>query len=155
MRRLLTAAVLAVSLPMALTVVAGSAPAAAQSADSTHSTGTVTCTQLSGTFSGTAILSHCTPHSKGTGSLSGAASALLYGGTVTWEPAGRVMGLTVTVRSPGQGRCRAGSTEELASGSVTGGWTGHARAKSPVSIEACLTSVGSRLSLVKGSVARL
>jgi hypothetical protein len=149
MRRfmIVAATALALSVPTSVAVVATSTPAFAAS--------TVRCTQLSGTLSGNVTLSGCTPHSKSSRSVTGAASSLLYGGTVTWRPSGRQTTVRLIVKSPGQGSCRKGSTEEDATGSVTGGSSTYARKGSPVSIRACFARQGGTLSLVRKSAAVL
>ncbi len=154
MRRILmaAAAATALSVPVATVVVtSGSSPAFAASS--------LTCKKLTGTATSTVTISKCSPLTKAEKktykSATGSSASLATGGTITWSTSGAttVIGKP-TVTSPGQGRCKKGSTEEDATGTVTGGTAAVTNAGDTFAADVCVTSSGA-LSLVKGTVASL
>ncbi len=149
MRRifLAAAAVGALSIPATVAVVGNAAPAFASSS--------LTCSKLVGTATGTVTISKCTPLSKADKKLykaaTGSSATLASGGAITWSSSGNTTVLNKpAVSSPGQGGCKKGSTEEDATGAVTGGTATVTHAGDVVSGRVCLSSTGA-LTLVKGT----
>jgi len=144
MRRLLVAAAVSgvLAVPVSAVVIGGGSSAWAGS--------TVTCATLKGTDTGTVTISSCKPTNAQYKTLSGKASKLATGGALTWAPSKKttiVGGLTTT--SPGQGACPKGSTEEISTGTVTGGTATYTHVGDTVSSKVCLK--GKTLSLLKGT----
>ena len=139
MRRLMLA-VAALAVPISATAVGfgGSAGAASP----------VSCTKVTGTTTGSLTFKGCGTLGKG----SAPAASLASGGTITWK--GKKSGSTtfsVTVTSPGQGGCSAGSTEYDATGTVTADTSGKVGVGSAVSGRACGSGSGA-ITLVKHTV---
>lgn len=108
----------------------------------------VSCSKVSGTETGTLTFKGCGTLGKG----SAPAASLASGGTITWK--GKKSGTTtfsVTVSSPGQGGCVAGSTEYDATGTVTADTSGKVGIGSAVSGRACVSGSG-KITLVKHTV---
>ena len=148
MRRLFMAATLAATLAVPATLVATSSPAFAASS--------ITCKKLSGTITGTITISKCKPKApKGEKdkTLSGQAANLAAGGTLTWAPSGKttIVGSPNTT-SPGQGACKAGSTEYDSTGTVTGGTSTYTHAGDAFSSKDCVDGSGN-ITLLKGTTA--
>jgi hypothetical protein len=106
-----------------------------------------TCTKVSGNVGTTITVKGC---GGGLGKGSATGATLASGGTIVWK--GHNKGSTtvgnVSVTSPGQGACKAGSTEEDFTGTVTAN-TSHAKIlNSTVSGKACVDASGN-ISLVK------
>jgi hypothetical protein len=143
------AATAALAVPTSVAVVGSSAPAWAASS--------ITCTSVKGTISGSVTISKCSPETKAQKKTDKSASApsvsLATGGTLTWTTSGLTTVTSLTVTSPGQGACPAKSTEEDATGTVTGGTSDLTHVGDTVSVKACLK--GSKISLLKGTTAAL
>ena len=143
MRRLLLAVAVssALAVPVSAVVIGGGSAWAGSS---------VTCAKLTGSITGKVTISSCSPANSQYKTLSGTATKLASGGTLTWAPSKKttiVGGLTTT--SPGQGKCPKGSTEEDSTGSVTGGTATYTHVGDTVSSKTCLK--GKTLSLLKGT----
>jgi hypothetical protein len=111
----------------------------------------VSCSSIKGTISGTITIGKCTPASKLNKSASGAAATLMSGGSLTWSPIGKTTIISSSsLTSPGQGDCKAGSTQYNDSATVTGGTSTYTQVGDPVSAALCVTGTGS-VSLVKGT----
>jgi hypothetical protein len=109
----------------------------------------VQCTKVSGTTSGTMVLSRCTPPST---TDKTASSVGIAGGTFTWAKSQRTTVANLDpITSPGRGACSLGSTEEDITGTVAGGTSTYTVVGSPISASICVSSLG-KLSLVKGTV---
>jgi hypothetical protein len=153
MRRVLLAAATAVALsvPASVAVVGNSSPAFASSS--------LTCKSMTGTITTTVTISKCNvPRGDGKtyAKATGKASSLAVGGTLTWSSSKKttIIGKP-TVTSPGQGRCASGSTEEDATGSVTGGTAVVTKAGDTFAADVCLNNSTGALSLVPGTTASL
>ena len=137
-RMMLVVAALAIPVAAATVGLAGSAGASAP----------VSCTKVTGTTTGTLTFKGCGTLGKG----SAPAASLGTGGTITWK--GKKSGTTtfsVTVSSPGQGGCKAGSTEYDATGTVSADTSGKVGVGSAVSGRACVDASGN-VTLVKHTV---
>ena len=142
MRRFATVALTAVALAIpSATLVGIAAPAGAVS----H----VTCTALTGTTSGTVTVSKCTPASTTYKTVTGTSLKLALGGTLKWAPSGKttIVGKP-TLNTKGKA-CPKGSTEEVATGKVTGGTSTYTKKGDVFSASVCLT--GSKVNILKGS----
>ena len=149
MRRLLMAATVAAAFAVPAGLVLTSSPASAASS--------VTCKKLSGTITGTITISKCTPKApKGEKdkTLSGQATGLATGGSLTWSPSGKTttVGKPVTT-SPGQGKCPTGWTEYISSGTVTGGTATYTHAGDTFSSDDCVNNSTSVIAILKGTTA--
>ena len=113
---------------------------------------------MTGTITTTVKISKCNvPNgdAKTYASASGKASSLAEDGTLTWSTSKKttVIGKP-TLTSPGQGRCVSGSTEEDATGSVTGGTAVVTKTGDTFAADVCISSAGA-ISLVPGTDATL
>ena len=107
----------------------------------------VQCAKLGGSAAGPVTISKCTPKS----SANKSAVSPTLAGTFTWSGSAlttvdSLNGLT----SPGQGGCKAGSTEYDISGIVTGGTSTYTTVGDTIAARLCRNSSGT-LSLVKGT----
>jgi hypothetical protein len=152
MRRLIlvVAAVATVALPTSIAVVAAAPQAGA--------TVTLTCAKLKGTTNGPVTASKCAV-SKADKKLykkltAPSAISLATGGTLTWSSSGQ----TVTIGSPalssGSGHCPSKDTEEIATGTVTGGTSAVTHAGDSFRVDVCISSKG-KISNAKGTVVDL
>jgi hypothetical protein len=144
------ATVVALSVPASVALVGSSSPAFASSS--------LTCKSMTGKITTTVTISKCNVpkgDAKTYAKASGKASALAVGGTLTWSSskATTVIGKP-TVTSPGQGRCASGSTEEDATGSVTGGTAVVTKTGDTFAADVCISSAGA-ITLVPGTTASL
>jgi hypothetical protein len=148
MRRMFVAVAAAATLAVpAAAFLATSSPATASSS--------VSCKKVTGSISGTITMKSCTPKDKNNKSLSGIATQLATGGTLTWSPSnGTTIVGNINTTSPGQGGCKNGSTEYDTTGTVTGGTSTYTHVNDTLTSRTCVTSKG-KLSLVKGTVATL
>jgi len=138
MRRLIlmVAAVATVAVPTSIALVAQAPPAFASVS--------LTCAKLKGTTNGPVTAKKCsvTKADKKLYKTLTAPSAidLATGGTLTWSSSGQ----TVTVGSPAlsspSGNCPSKDTEELATGTVTGGTSTITHAGDTFRAEVCITS---------------
>jgi len=118
-----------------------------------------TCSKVSGNAASTITLKKCnfvTGKDKTNKSLSGQATSLAGGGTLTWSPSGQ----TTTIGPPsftaeGQGACKKNNTEYVASGTVVGGSSTHTQAGDTFSAQVCLNNKNNKISIVKGTVVDL
>ncbi len=151
-RRLImvVAAVATVAVPSSIALVTQAPPAFASVS--------LTCAKLKGTTSGPVVVKKCSV-SKANKKLyktltAPSAISLATGGTLTWSSSGQ----TVTVGSPAlsspTGNCKPKDTEELATGTVTGGTSTVTHAGDSFRAEVCITSKG-KISLAKGTVVSL
>ncbi len=153
MRRIIIAiaATAALAVPTSVAVVGGSAPAFAASS--------ITCGSVKGTITGSVAISKCLPLTKAQKktdkSASAPAASLATGGTLTWTSSGLTTVTSLSVASPGQGVCAAGSSEYDASGTVTGGNSDITHVGDTVSVKACVKSKGGKISLAPGTRASL
>jgi hypothetical protein len=152
MRRLIlvVAAVATVAVPTSIAVVALAPPATAAVS--------LTCSKLSGTTNGPVTAKKCSviKADKKTYKSLTAPSAidLATGGTLTWSSSGTttVIGAP-TVTSP-TGNCPTKDTEELATGTVSGGTSAVTHAGDTFRAEVCISSKG-KIKLAKGTVVDL
>jgi hypothetical protein len=116
MRRLLTVAAAAA----ALSIPASVASVGLVSSGSAFAATGITCKGLAGTITGNITISKCTPSGGAKyATASAPASSLATGGKITWKSSGATTTVSLTVTSPGKGKCAAGSTEYDATGKVT------------------------------------
>jgi hypothetical protein len=152
MRRLLlvVAAVATVAVPSSIAVVALAPPATAAVS--------LTCTKLSGSVSGPVTVKKCSvvkADKKLYKTLTATSGIdLASGGTLTWSSSGTttVIGAP-TVTSP-TGNCPTKDSEELATGTVTGGSSAVTHAGDTFRAEVCITSKN-KIKLAKGTVVDL
>jgi hypothetical protein len=145
MRRLIMSAtaVVALATPAALLAVGNATPAGAASKSS------VSCTALTGTTKGTVTVSKCTPASATNKTVTGTSLKLATGGTLTWAPSGQTTIVSKPKLTVGGKACAKGSTEEVATGSVTGGTSKYTKKGDVFSASVCLT--GTKVNILKGS----
>ena len=123
---------------------------------SASATSSVACKKISGTIKHTIKITSCTPKSK-TNKLIKANATLLAGstGTLTWTPSHQTTDVeNMVTTSPGQGACKAGSTEEDTSGDVAGGTSTYTHAGDVISSQTCVAGSG-KISLVPGTTMSL
>jgi hypothetical protein len=144
----LAASVIAVAVPISIASIG---------VTSATASGSTTCSKLSGSITGTLTFKKCVFASgkdKTNKSLSGNATLLLNGGTLTWASSGQTTVVAApSVSNPGQGSCKPKNQEYIATGSVTGGSSTHTQAGDTFSASVCVK--GSKIALLKGTVAHL
>ena len=147
MRRIVLSAVIGLGFAVPATVaVIGTS---SQSAFATGSS--VTCKSLTGNATGSITIAKCKPKNASYKSATGMGSSLATGGPLTWSPSGKTTIASLTLSSPGQGACATGSTEEDATGTVSGGTAKKYTKKGDVvSVRACVDANGN-VSLVPGT----
>jgi hypothetical protein len=145
MRRLIMSAtaVVALATPAALLAVGNAAPAGAAAKSS------VTCTALTGTTTGTVTVSKCTPASSTNKTVTGTSIKLATGGTLTWAPSKQTTIVGKPKLTLGGKACPKGSSEEIATGSVTGGTSKYTKKGDVFSASVCLS--GTKVSILKNS----
>jgi len=152
MRRLIlvVAAVASVALPTSIAVVTAAPQAGAAVS--------LTCAKLKGTTNGPVSAFKCSV-SKADKKLykkltAPSAISLATGGTLTWSSSGQ----TVTIGSPtlsgASGHCPSKDTEEIATGTVTGGSSTITHAGDSFRVDVCISSKG-KVSNAKGTVVDL
>ena len=151
MRRLLTVAAAAV----ALSIPASVASVGLVSSGSAFAATKITCKGLAGTITGNITISKCLP-SGGTGykSASAPASSLASGGTITWKASGATTTVSLSVTTPGKGKCAVGSSEYDATGSVTAASTtgkGIPAVGQTTSAKTCVNPTTGKITLVPGT----
>ena len=140
MRRFVTVALTAAALAIPSAALVGiAAPAGAVS----H----VTCSTLKGTTTGTVTVGGCLPTQATNKTVSGASSKLAYGGTLKWAPSGKTTIVSKPKLTTGKA-CPAGSTEEIATGTVTGGTSAYTKKGDVFSAKVCFK--GSTVSYFEG-----
>ena len=116
---------------------------------------TVTCTKVSGSSTGTIVVSKCSPKAKTnkSGSFTGTSWAPGGSGTLLWRTSAQSsMFALADFGQLGQGACKVKSTEEILSGTVTGGTSTYTRTGDPFAFHICVTK-HHKVSLVKGTTA--
>ena len=143
-----TAAALSIPASVAAVGVVGAGTAGAAGS-------TIQCKSIKGTITGTITIGKCLPASKAEKkadkTLSGVATSLATGGTLTWSNSGQQTTVALSVSSPGQGGCKKGSVEYDASGTVTADNSLYGLTGDDTSARACVSSKTGKLSLVKGT----
>lgn len=141
MRRFVTVALTAAALAIPSAALVGiAAPAGAVS----H----VTCSTLTGTTTGTVTVGGCVPTQSTNKTVSGKSSQLAKGGTLKWAPSGKTTIVSKPTLTTGKA-CPAGSSEEIATGKVTGGTSAYTKKGDVFSAKVCIK--GSKVSILKGS----
>ncbi|MGD0393269.1 MAG: hypothetical protein ABSC41_11565 [Acidimicrobiales bacterium] len=136
-------AVVALATPVTLLAVGNATPAGAAAKSS------VTCTALTGTTTGTVTVSKCTPASSTNKTVTGTSAKLATGGSLVWAPSKQTTIVSKPKLKVGGTGCAKGSTEEVATGSVTGGTSKYTKKGDVFSASVCLT--GKKVTIVKGS----
>jgi hypothetical protein len=113
----------------------------------------VVCKKVSGKLSKSITIKKCTPKSPTNKSATVPGASLTSGGTLTWKTSSQTTVLATSTTSPGQGGCKAGSTERDVTGSVSSGGTStYTHTGDYVALRLCQTGSGA-VSLVKGTTA--
>jgi hypothetical protein len=100
----------------------------------------VACSSVKGNTAGTISVGKCSPESKVDKAATGPGAETASGLTLTWSPSGQTTVLSaLSVSSPGQGGCPAGSTEYDVTGTVTGGTSTYTSVGGTVSAHLCVT----------------
>jgi hypothetical protein len=142
------------------TVAVPTSIAAVQLAPQAGAASGLTCAKLKGTVNGSITASKCSV-SKAQRKLYKSLTApqaisLATGGTLTWSSSGE----TVTIGSPnlsstGGAGCKPKNTEEIATGTVTGGTSKVTQAGDPFRADVCINNKNSKITLAKGTVVNL
>lgn len=141
MRRFVTVALTAAALAIPSAALVGiTSPAGAVS----H----VTCSTLTGTTTGTVTVGGCVPTQSTNKTVSGKSTQLASGGTLKWAPSGKTTIVSKPKLSKGTA-CPKGSTESIATGTVTGGTSSYTKKGDVFSAKVCIT--GTKVSILKGS----
>jgi hypothetical protein len=152
MRRfiMVVAVVTSMAVPASIALVAQAPPAFAGVS--------LTCAKLKGTTNGPVVAKKCSV-SKANKKLFKTLTAptaidLAAGGTLTWSSSGETVTIGAPVLTTPKGNCPTKDSEELATGTVTGGTSTVTHAGDTFRAEVCITSKG-KISLAKGTVVDL
>lgn len=152
MRRLIlvVTACATVAVPTSIAVVSMAPQAGA--------TVSLTCAKLKGTTNGPVSASKCTV-SKAQRKLyktltAPSAISLATGGTLTWASSGETVTIGPSTLSSGSGGCKPKDTEEIATGTVTGGTSKVTNAGDTFYADVCIDSKG-HIKNAKGTVISL
>lgn len=146
MRRVIlgVAALAMMAVPVGITAVT-LAPAA-------NAGSSISCAKLSGTITGTVTIKKCSPKNKSYKSVSGLATQLASGGTLTWAPGGQTTVVSEpSTTSPGQGACKPKNTEYISTGTVIGGTSAYTHVGDTFHSETCVSNKNGKIALLKGT----
>ncbi len=152
MRRMIISmvAAAAMAVPASVAVVGVATPAWAASS--------LSCASVKGSVSGSVTIGKCdiTKAEKAAyKDAVGTVSALAGGGPVRWTGGATTVTSITSTTSPGQGSCKTGATEEIATGTVTGGNAIVTKVGDAVSVKVCVKAKNGKISIAPGTVALL
>jgi hypothetical protein len=110
----------------------------------------VSCKKVSGKITGTVSISTCSPVVTGYTTLSGQATKLVAGGTLTWAPNKKTTIIKDTATQKGTG-CKAPAKEYDVTGSVTGGTATYTKKGDIIKGRVCVNTTLGTVALVPGT----